>query len=302
MTLAAKAALCVCPTVVLGATAVTLPKARSAVHKATAPRARVKASSNARQHKRRPAQQASLSMTCPPPFAGLAPPIASVGPIVWNVGGFGDDAPQFESALLGGNRSGFYGGGVSIAPANASGGGSGGGGGGGTASPPTDSTVFTAVVPVARAVPEPGTWMLMVGGFGVVGGGLRSRRRRGSSAGTSRVGILPWRVRAGATLTMAAPEAASVAAVAGKSTTLTKLALCVCPPAMIVGTVATVPVARQAVHAATAPSYKAVMPSVAFRPMTLAPCVPAFESAQSPDSGAGAVLSVRALDTATLSS
>ena len=274
MTLVAKAALCVCPTVILGTAAVTLPKVRHAVHKATASRSAANGSGKARHHKRRSSQYASLSMPCPPAFAGLAPPIAGVGPIAWDVGG-GDTAAQFASAVLGGNRGSVYDGGIAIAP-------------------------------VARAVPEPGTWMLMVGGFGVVGGTLRLRRRRlGSSAGPMRVGILPWRVCAGATFTMAAPEAASVAAVASKSATLATLALCVCPPAMIVGTVATLPVTRQAVHAATAPAYKAVNPAAAFRPMSLAPCVPVsmplVESAQSVDSAASPVLSIHKLDSAVLS-
>ncbi len=269
MTLVAKAALCVCPTLVLGTAAVTLPKVRHAVHKATASRSAANKSGKVRRHKRQSSQYVSLSMPCPPAFAGLAPPIAGVGPIAWDVGS-GDTAAQFASAVLGGNRGSVYDGGIAIAP-------------------------------VARAVPEPGTWMLMVGGFGVVGGTLRSRRRRGSSTGSTRVGILPWRVRAGATLTLAAPEAVSVAAVSSKPATLATLALCVCPPALIVGSVATLPVARQAVHAATAPAYKAVNPAVAFRAMPLAPCVPVVESAQSLDNAASPVLSVHKLDSAALS-
>ena len=270
MTLVAKAALCVCPTLVLGTAAVTLPKVRHAVHKATASRSAANGSGKTRHHKRRSSQYASLSMPCPPAFAGLAPPIAGVGPIAWDVGSGGDNAAQFASAVLGGNRGSVYDGGIAIAP-------------------------------VARAVPEPGTWMLMVGGFGVVGGTLRSRRRRGSSTGSTRVGILPWRVRAGATLTLAAPEAVSVAAVSSKPATLATLALCVCPPAMIVGSVATLPVARQAVHAATAPAYKAVNPAVAFRAMPLAPCVPVVESAQSLDSAAVPFRSVLKLGGSTSS-
>ena len=302
MTLAAKAALCVCPTVILGTAAVTLPKARNAVHKATASRSAANGSGKARRHKRQSSQYASLSMPCPPAFAGLAPPIAGVSPIDWDVGSAGNNAAQFGSAVLGGNRGGVYGGGVSVAPGIAAGGGgSGGGGGGGTSAPSTNGTIITPTLPVARAVPEPGTWLLMVGGFSVVGGALRSRRRRGSSAGPMRVGVFPWRVRAGATLTLAAPDAASVAAVASNSATLAKLALCVCPPAMIVGSVATLPVARQAVHAATAPAYKAVNPAVAFRAMPLAPCVPVVESAQSLDSAAVPFRSVLKLGGSTSS-
>ena len=78
-----------------------------------------------------------------------------------------------------------------------------------------------------------------------------------------------------------------------------KAALCVCPPAMIVGSVATLPVARQTVHAATAPAYKAINPAVAFRAMPLAPCVPVVESAQSLDSAAAPFRSVLKLEGST---
>ena len=55
------------------------------------------------------------------------------------------------------------------------GGGSGGGGGGGGTS---GETPVPPITPPVASVPEPGTWLTLVLGFGAVGGGLRSARRR----------------------------------------------------------------------------------------------------------------------------
>ncbi|MFL6758999.1 PEPxxWA-CTERM sorting domain-containing protein [Sphingomonas sp.] len=49
------------------------------------------------------------------------------------------------------------------------------GGGGGTATFPTEQP--RELVPVATAVPEPGTWAMMLMGFGLIGWRLRRRRR-----------------------------------------------------------------------------------------------------------------------------
>lgn len=56
----------------------------------------------------------------------------------------------------------------------------GGGGGGGGGTPPGDTGTVppVQVPPVTAAVPEPGTWLMMLFGFGVVGSALRPRRRR----------------------------------------------------------------------------------------------------------------------------
>jgi hypothetical protein len=50
-----------------------------------------------------------------------------------------------------------------------------GGGGGGTATFPTEQP--RELVPVTSAVPEPGTWAMMLMGFGLIGWRLRRRRR-----------------------------------------------------------------------------------------------------------------------------
>jgi hypothetical protein len=49
------------------------------------------------------------------------------------------------------------------------------GGGGGTATFPTEQP--RVLVPVTSAVPEPGTWAMMLMGFGLIGWRLRRRRR-----------------------------------------------------------------------------------------------------------------------------
>ena len=109
------------------------------------------------------------------------------------------------------------------------------------------------VVPVSP-VPEPASWMLMIAGFGLAGGALRSRRRLTTLSGTMRAATVPWQTKAAGIFSLALPDTFGAAAVAGNSATLAKLALCVCPPALIMGSVATLPVARKAVHAATAPA------------------------------------------------
>ena len=60
MSLATKAALCVCPTVVLGTAAVSVPKVRQAVHKATASRSNAVKSQAHRQNRSKPVQTAAL--------------------------------------------------------------------------------------------------------------------------------------------------------------------------------------------------------------------------------------------------
>lgn len=44
----------------------------------------------------------------------------------------------------------------------------------------SDSLTLTYTYAPADAVPEPASWAMMVGGFGIVGGMLRARRRRGA--------------------------------------------------------------------------------------------------------------------------
>lgn len=303
MTLAAKAALCVCPTVVMGTAAVSLPKARQAVHKATAsPRGKAVKAKAQRQNRPRSAQTASLDLPCPPAFAGLALPIAGAGlPIVDTSGLSVGPGPTG----FGGGGGGFPGGGIS-GPVFVSGGGggTGGGGGGGSGVLPDDGTTIVtppdSVPPVISAVPEPMTWVMMVGGFAIAGGALRWQRRRSAAARWTPKYRLSQRTKHGVLAVAVLPEAMGTMAMAGNGVTLAKLALCVCPPAMIMGAVATVPVARQAVHAATAPAIKIANPYLNYRPAPLAPCLPVVQTAQIPASAAAPILSMANLDLASL--
>jgi hypothetical protein len=43
------------------------------------------------------------------------------------------------------------------------------------------ATVTFGAAPIQSAVPEPATWAMMIGGFGLVGGAMRSARRRRSA-------------------------------------------------------------------------------------------------------------------------
>ena len=309
MTLAAKAALCVCPTIMLGTAAVSVPKARQAVHKATASKASVPNKGGKRVGTSQ--KYAALSLPCPPAFVGPSTALAGAGL------GLALDGPGLLSESLTplstGGGVGRFGGGVIVA--GGGGGGAGGGGGGGGSSGGGSSgggssgggiTPGVNPPPVPGAVPEPGSWMLMIGGFAIAGGALRRRRRNGlSSAAQPRKGQL-FRTRASGVAMMAASDTVGVAAVAGKSALLAKLALCVCPPALIVGAIATVPSARQAVHAATAMPAKVAKPLMAWRPQVLTPCVPVTDSVRSASQDnvtpakPETVLSIRDLDRTAL--
>ncbi len=277
MSLAAKAALCVCPTVVMGTAAVSVPKVRQAIHKATAKSGKVAKAQPRRQQRANSPQTAALELPCPPAFAGLALPIAGGGlPVIDTSGASSGSRPANfgGGSVLGGGLSGpiFLGGG------GATGGGSGGG------AIPGDGPIVVAppgsVPPVANAVPEPMTWIMMVGGFAIAGGALRWQRRRSSAVRWTPKYTVSRRTRHGALAFAVVPEAMGTVAMAGNATTLAKLALCVCPPAMIMGAVATLPAARGAVHAATAPAVKIANPYLNYRPAPLAPCLPAVQTAQ----------------------
>ena len=44
------------------------------------------------------------------------------------------------------------------------------------------AAITFGAAPPAGAVPEPATWAMMIGGFGLAGGALRARRRKGKLA------------------------------------------------------------------------------------------------------------------------
>lgn len=273
--LAAKAALCVCPTLLAGAAVVNVPQARNAVHKATGAKSAVK------RPARKPAgsvRQAALQLPCPPAFAGLIPSgIADFDPQrgMGSLASLGDLGTDNIGGGLG-SGGGLLGiGGIFL----------GGSGSGGSVTDPGTTPGTPIVTPggSAGAIPEPESWLLMVGGFAILGGALRWRRRGGFAGGSAKGFSLgswtPSKVRISVAATVAAPEAIGVAAVASKSAMLGTLALCVCPPVIVAGTIAAVPAARQAVHTATAPPKVSAM---LFRvtPTPTVPCAPGVETAR----------------------
>jgi hypothetical protein len=224
--LLSKAALCICPPAIVATTAAYVPPVRAAIHHATRPHAKPVA------HARPQSVSAVKGGPCAPGF--VATPLIPLSTFAAPVP---PDALSSSNPFLGAVA--FPGVGVS-----GFGGGGGGGatGGGGAPTPPV------------TAVPEPTTWSLMLIGFGLLGGALRSRRSKPSTAtrrSTRRSGV------AGAGLMLGGLEPVqamtTAASVGSKSTLLVKAVMCVCPPAMMVATVAAVPQARKAVYAATMP-------------------------------------------------
>jgi len=119
------------------------------------------------------------------------------------------------------------------------------------------------------SVPEPANWMLMIVGFSLVG--LVRRRVRRRKAVVLAVGGLSQGGLEG--LAVSAKGSAVVHAAAMKSTVkagvVGKALLCVCPPALLIGGVASIPAARSMVHYAT-------MPAPLIRsPLSSAPCTAA---------------------------
>lgn len=249
--LLSKAALCICPPAMLATTAAYVPPVRSAVHHATRPPA--KAAPKA-QPKRTAAGVAAVP--CTP--ALLTPPIVPQTTFAVPVPSDAVSGPAFFGAVpapgvaIGGINPGGVGGG------NAGGGGGGGGGGDTGTTPPGGGTVETPAPP-AVAVPEPSTWSMMLLGFGLLGAALRSRPQpKQRSSGKQRAGGKRRRrpaLAGGMLLGALEPVQAMTSSVGAgsKMTLLAKAAMCVCPPALVVATVATVPQARKAVYAATMP-------------------------------------------------
>lgn len=98
--------------------------------------------------------QSALAPVPVPDLAAIASAPAIVGPIFAGPGG---------GAVIGGGGGGGGSGGSS----------GGGGGGGGSPGGTTPETPVTPLTPDTPAVPEPGTWMTMLLGFGFMGRALR---------------------------------------------------------------------------------------------------------------------------------
>jgi hypothetical protein len=271
---AAKAMLCVCPPALLAGTVATVPSVKRAVHHATAHRTVPKTS---RAVPDRPAVAQKVSQQeCAPGFGGLppaAPLLTYAAPI--------PDEPSGGSAITpqGGGFVPVAGIGIGGSTPVVPGGPGAGGPGTGTPTTPTTPTTPVTPEPVPGAVPEPSTWLMLIGGVGMLGAGLRRRRnaaakRRAARAG--RRGTMRKATLGGALLTSsAAVEAGDMAATVMVKSALASAAgkalLCVCPAAVVAGSVMTVPPLRQAVHAYTSPD--GAMPAAIRQFAGIEPCI-----------------------------
>ena len=253
---AAKAVLCVCPPAVLAGTVATVPSVKRAVHHATAQRTTPKAVRRAGASKPAVAQTvARQQVECEPGFGGMpptAPLLTYAAPIADEPAG-SDAVPQSGgfAPTIAGIGVGVPGG-TPVVPGGP------GGGGGGPGTTPTTPTTPVTPEPVPGPVPEPSTWLMLIGGVGLLGAGLRRRRiglARTGPAGT----VTVRKVSFGGMLlsSSAAVEAGDMAATVVVKSALASAAgkalLCVCPAAVVAGSVLTVPPLRQAVHSYTAP-------------------------------------------------
>jgi hypothetical protein len=144
---------CVCP-VVAGGVALQVPKVRSAVHKATAPK--VPRTARAKPRIRVPAKQevAGSGFAPAPPMMCAASPVLAQGALK----PASLDMPVSLQA-------------AEISPAQFA---------GSTAVPNCGPVRFGGggILMGMGMVPEPATWAQMIAGFALVGAGLRLRRRR----------------------------------------------------------------------------------------------------------------------------
>jgi len=263
-----KVALCVCPPVALATTVAAVPPVKRAVHHATAKPSRTAAA--------RPAQAGNrvTDVPCVPVApVGVPVPVAPTPLVTFADRGVTDlaDVPPIVPGA--GTPTGFGGGfppiftPVGTPPV--------GNPPIGTPTPEPTPTPTPTPVPTPTPtptpespIPEPATWMLMIGGFAIAGVALRRRRmtvRGRAVAGTGGVGFGSF-LSTGAG---AGEAVGTLAAAPSLAATVSKVALCVCPPALMAGTVVAVPPVRSAVHAATAPiiNTAAAIPTV-----TLLPC------------------------------
>jgi hypothetical protein len=137
-------AACVCPVAGTVALTVAVPQVRSAVHKATAPRQYAKPKTRVRP------QMAAVQPPCAEPGAFATQSIAPLTMTPLSLSSVPLDSPGFTGVPGGG----FNPGGGPLVSNNPPGG---------------------PNVPPPGVVPEPGTWLQLVLGFGVVGMMMRGR-------------------------------------------------------------------------------------------------------------------------------
>lgn len=256
LSMTAKAMLCLCPPAMMAGTVATVPAVKRAVHHLTARRHTPASARPVAIHAMQPRVRAGNRIECAP----VAPIALPAVPIVTYAAPIPDEPDGM--ATNGGGTPGAIG---VLAAAAAVG-------------APASSTPAAAPTDIG-AVPEPATWLMMIGGFGALGLALRRRRvispdRRKIIGAKATIGAMLWSSGVAADAgEMAA--AATVKTTMAAKTTATGIAgkalLCVCPAALVAGSVMTVPPFRQAVHASTA-SPSAAAPAGIADVQTAKPC------------------------------
>lgn len=272
-TLLTKAALCICPPAVVATTAATVPPVRRAVHHFTA--------AYEPKHHARPSAPPCVPVDRKT-FASMLPSTGDVGPVDLN-----DQAVAMSAVAPGTDSVTTPVGPQLLNP-------------GGSLLPSGPGLIPGNDTPGGNntpAVPEPGVWVTMVLGFGMIGAGYRQRRRYmvrsrklalasgydAVEAGGTVRGLgsaMGGVVAAGAVLTPvglspvhAGTKLAQLGSKALHSSVLAKAALCVCPPVAMAVSTAAIPPVRHAVYNATAPSVPKGPNTAAITPQG-APCVP----------------------------
>lgn len=240
----------------MAGTVATVPTVKKAVHHVTAPRHVAKPVRRAANAPARPAAVAQQQVDCAPGGIGPLPAV----PLVTYA------APIPDEPAGGG---GFVPGAVGFPVIGGIGGGGGGGGIGDTpATPPVPGG--------PGPVPEPSIWLMMIAGVGALGAALRRQRRgtvAGGARGSARRAATGGALWSGSVAVEAGDMAATLAVKSTVASAAGKAMLCVCPAAIVAGSVMTVPPLRQAVHAATLPA-EAVPPPAPLNAMqSPLPCI-----------------------------
>ena len=259
---AAKAALCLCPPAVMAGTVVAVPAAKRAVHHLAAPHHVGKPVRRLATAAAQLGAQAERSADCDPASSGALPALPLVtyaapipdepaGPSATG-GSFGPVVGTLAvpSAVIAASPA------SGIAPSP-----------GVTPTPGAGGTT-----PVTSAVPEPASWTMMIVGIGLVGVAWRRRRR---NRAWSPMTNAERPAGAGLWVASAALETTDVAAATAAKSTMAAVAgkalLCVCPAALVAGSVVAIPPLRHALHASTA-SPAMIAPSISGGVRAIVPC------------------------------
>jgi len=259
----------------MAGTVATVPAAKRAVHHLTAPHHAARPVHRVATAAARPAAQPA---DCPPIAAGPLPavPLATFAAPIPEEPAGATTAPAAGSPVQGGVGAGPSASVLAAQPPV----------GVGAITPPATTPVATpTTTPVVTptpvgsgttpAVPEPASWLMMIVGAGALGATLRRRRAPARAGRHAATGAMLWAgsaAEAGDAAATAGVAAHSGAATSALATAAGKAMLCVCPAAVVAGSVVGVPPLRQAVHAATLPT----------APASVRPTVPCIQPAAVP--------------------